>query len=127
MTIFRATVALLPAIATIGCEAFSDLKTERAAFTASVVADTMGPAPTSVGTIALQARPELVENSGVTASVRQPGILFTINDSGSDPLVFALEIGGGDRGVWRVTGARNVDWEAISVGPCAATPAATPN
>jgi hypothetical protein len=127
MTTFRAAIALLATIATIGCGASSDLKSESAAFAASVVADTMGPAPTSVGTIALQARPELAENSGVTSSVRQPGIIFTINDSGNDPLLFALETGGGDRGVWRVTGARNVDWEAISVGPCAATPAATPN
>jgi hypothetical protein len=123
MTTFRAAIALLAAIATIGCGASPELKTESAAFAASVVADTMGSAPASVRTIALQARPELEENSGVTSSTRQPGIIFTINDSGNDPLLFAFDSGGADRGVWRVTGARNVDWEAISVGPCGPRPA----
>src|SRR5688500_11507649 len=68
MTTIRAALALFATIATIGCGASSELKTESAALAASVVADTMGPAPASVRTIALQARPELVENSGVTSS-----------------------------------------------------------
>jgi hypothetical protein len=44
--------------------------------------------------------------------------LFTINDSGNEPLLFALDTSGADRGEWRVKGAKNVDWEALAVGPC---------
>ncbi|MGQ0647820.1 MAG: hypothetical protein ACT4P7_09630 [Gemmatimonadaceae bacterium] len=52
-------------------------------------------------------------------SETQPGVVFTINDSGHDALLFALDTTGIGRGVWRVTGATNVDWEAASLGPCA--------
>src|SRR6185503_2758373 len=31
---------------------------------------------------------------------------------------FAFDTTGENRGVWRILGATNVDWEAISVGPC---------
>ncbi|MDQ3697775.1 MAG: hypothetical protein M3373_07090 [Gemmatimonadota bacterium] len=51
----------------------------------------------------------------------QPGIIFTINDSGNDPILFALDTTGADRGAWLVVGAANRDWEAVSVGPCFAT------
>lgn len=82
--------------------------------------DTLGVAPESPATIRVQARRELVENSAVTRSATQPGVFFTINDSGNDPLLFALDSSGADRGVWRVTGARNVDWESASTGTCPA-------
>jgi hypothetical protein len=59
-------------------------------------------------------------------SFAQPGVFFTINDSGNDPLLFALDTTGADRGVWRVQGATNVDWEAASVGPCGANRAIVP-
>ena len=77
----------------------------------------MGVVPVAVA-IRVHARPELVENSAATSSQTQPGVIFTINDSGNDPLLFALDTSGADRGVWRVTGAKNGDWEAASVGPC---------
>ena len=57
-------------------------------------------------------------------SMTQPGIFFTINDSGNEPLLFALDTAGHDRGVWRIPDANNVDWEAAAVGPCSAGAAA---
>lgn len=80
----------------------------------------MGVVPTKFVAIPLQARAELVENSAATLSHTQPGVFFTVNDSGNDPWLFALDTTGADRGVWRVAGASNVDWESASVGPCAA-------
>jgi len=61
---------------------------------------------------------DLTESSGVAASHAQPGILWTINDSGNDPVLFATDTLGRDRGTFRVTGARNEDWEAIGIAPC---------
>ena len=86
--------------------------------------DTLGAVPLNPLRIPLQARAELKENSAATLSHRQPGVFFTITDSGSDPLLFAFDTTGADRGMWRVTGARNGDWEAASVGPCGTVPAA---
>lgn len=60
----------------------------------------------------------LTESSGVAASRTQPGVLWTFNDSGNDPILFATDTLGRDRGAFRVTGATNVDWEAIAQGPC---------
>lgn len=84
----------------------------------SSTADSMVALPSSVVAIRLQTRPELTENSAATLSPSQPGVFFTINDSGNQPLLFAFDSTGADRGAWRVTGVRNVDWEAASVGPC---------
>jgi hypothetical protein len=50
--------------------------------------------------------------------VSQPGIIFGVNDSGHDALLFAFDSTGAARGVWRVSGARNLDWEAAALGPC---------
>jgi hypothetical protein len=59
-----------------------------------------------------------VENSGAAMSARQSGVWFTINDSGHDPVLFALDTAGEPRGAWRVVGARNRDWETLASGPC---------
>ena len=58
-------------------------------------------------------------------STTQSAVLFTINDSGNDPVLFALDTTGADRGEWLVAGATNVDWEAASVGPCGVATAGT--
>jgi hypothetical protein len=58
------------------------------------------------------------ESSGVVASRRQPGLLWTLNDSGNDAWIYAADTLGRIHGAFEVTGARNVDWEAISLGPC---------
>ena len=87
--------------------------------------DSMGVVPATAVAIRLQARPELVENSAATLSLTQPGVFFAINDSGNEPLLFAFDSTGADRGMWRVAGAANLDWEAASAGPCAAPAADT--
>jgi hypothetical protein len=82
--------------------------------------DSMGVGARDISTIPSHAAPELIENSAAAMSWRQPGVLFTINDSGNDPLLFAIDTTGADRGVWRLTGATNVDWESAAVAPCVA-------
>lgn len=62
---------------------------------------------------------KLVENSVAVTSVSQPGIIFGLNDSGNEPLVFAYDSTGRARGVWAISGATNRDWEAAAIGPCA--------
>jgi hypothetical protein len=63
---------------------------------------------------------ELKEASAAVLSPASPGLLWTINDSGNDPMVFAVDTNGRQQGAWRVDGARNLDWEAAASGPCAA-------
>ena len=62
----------------------------------------------------------LTESSGVVVSHAHSGILWTHNDSGDGPYLYATDLRGSDRGAVRVTGAKNVDWEALSHGPCPA-------
>jgi hypothetical protein len=57
------------------------------------------------------------ESSGLAASVGQPGLFWTHNDSGDGPYLYALDGEGRRRGVWRVAGARAVDWEDMAAGP----------
>jgi len=61
---------------------------------------------------------KLVENSVAVTSVSQRGIIFGLNDSGHEPLVFAYDSTGKGRGIWRIPGAVDHDWEAAAVGPC---------
>jgi hypothetical protein len=84
-----------------------------------LTADSMGVPATQTAVTGHLARDELLESSGVASSTTQSGLLFTINDSGHDPILYATDSTGADRGAWRVTGATNDDWEAIAVGPCA--------
>lgn len=65
------------------------------------------------------ADPRVSESSGVAASRRTSGVLWTHNDSGDGPYVYATDTTGAARGTFAVTGARNVDWEDIALGPCA--------
>jgi hypothetical protein len=61
---------------------------------------------------------DLQESSGVAVSRRTPGLLWTFNDSGNAPWLFATDTLGTDRGTFEVTGARNEDWEAMALAPC---------
>ncbi|HTE46579.1 MAG TPA: hypothetical protein VK636_15105 [Gemmatimonadaceae bacterium] len=83
--------------------------------------DSMGVVPSEIRSVRLNGPPDLVENSAAAMSQTQSGVLFTINDSGNDPLLFAVDTLGASRGVWRVTGATNVDWESAAIAPCGAT------
>jgi hypothetical protein len=83
-------------------------------------ADSFGALPSLTRTVPVHGRRDLVESSAAATSARQPGIVFTINDSGNEPFLFALDTTGADRGAWRITGATNVDWESLATGPCGA-------
>ena len=61
--------------------------------------------------------PGLSEASGLAASRRTPGRLWTHTDSGS-AVLFALDAQGTVAGRVQVSGAKVEDWEAIAVGPC---------
>lgn len=80
----------------------------------------MGAQPSAISIVPLHTRPELLENSVAVMSRSQPGVFYSMNDSDNEPLVFALDTTGNDRGVWRVTNGSNIDWESASLGPCGA-------
>jgi hypothetical protein len=61
----------------------------------------------------------LSEASGLAASRRVTGRLWSHNDSG-DPVLVALDALGAVTGRVTVSGAKVEDWEAIAVGPCPA-------
>jgi len=58
--------------------------------------------------------PLLTEASGLTASRRSDAVLWAVNDSGNDPLVFAFDKEGNDLGTVRIAGVPNLDWEDIA-------------
>jgi hypothetical protein len=61
---------------------------------------------------------EIRETSGLARGHRDPKILWTHNDSGNEPVVFALNLEGKILGKARVQGASLHDWEDIQAGPC---------
>ncbi|KAJ8314610.1 hypothetical protein KUTeg_006760 [Tegillarca granosa] len=59
------------------------------------------------------------EASGLAASRRHPGILYTHNDSGDGPKIYALNASDASLvATFTVVAAVNHDWEDIAVGPC---------
>lgn len=58
--------------------------------------------------------PEIGESSGLAASLCQPDVLWTHNDSGDGPFIYAMSTAGRNLGAWRVTGAENTDWEDLA-------------
>ena len=67
-------------------------------------------APRVVGTIKSG---EITESSGLVASKCQPNVFWTHNDSGDDAFVFALDDKGEKLGTFKITNAKNRDWEDI--------------
>lgn len=68
-----------------------------------------------VGTIQ---RSGLTESSGIVRSPTRPDVFWTIEDSGNEPALYAMDSTGRDLGRVVVRGATNEDWEAIAAGPC---------
>ncbi len=70
--------------------------------------------------------PRLVESSGVAVSRAHPDVLWSHNDSGDGPYLYATDRRGTDRGRLTVAGAEAIDWEDMALGPCpvASKPAA---
>lgn len=62
--------------------------------------------------------PAIEEASGLAASRRTPGVLWTHNDSGDSPRLFALSTAGELLGTWQIGGAEARDWEDLAAGPC---------
>jgi hypothetical protein len=60
----------------------------------------------------------LVESSGVAVSRAHPGVLWSHNDSGDGPYLYATDLRGRDRGFLLVPGATAVDWEDMALGRC---------
>lgn len=60
----------------------------------------------------------LDEASGLAISRRQPGLLWTHNDSGGKPVVYGLRPGQGVVAELRLRGAPVTDWEDLAAGPC---------
>lgn len=63
-------------------------------------------------------QPRLSESSALIASREQPGVLWTLNDSGNPPELFAIDTSGRNLGVFGVQGVENRDWEALGYGSC---------
>lgn len=66
--------------------------------------------------------PRVTESSGVAVSRAHRGVLWTHNDSGDGPYVYATDSTGADRGALLVPGADAVDWEDMTLGPCPTRP-----
>jgi hypothetical protein len=70
--------------------------------------------PSAVGTLPMG----MLEASGVAASSANPGVVWVIQDSGHEAVVYGLDIDGSVLTTVTVAGATNRDWEDVAVGPC---------
>jgi hypothetical protein len=77
-----------------------------------------GTIPELFESLAVFSSPRLRESSGVAVSRQHPGVLWTHNDSGNEPSVFAVDLEGRLLGELRLRGAIDVDWEDIALGVC---------
>ncbi len=78
---------------------------------AAQLAQTLHDAPVTSGQME---HPDIDESSGLAASRIDPDVLWTFNDSGGAPLLFAVGKTGEHLGTFRVNGAKNRDWEDIA-------------
>jgi len=76
--------------------------------------------PTEVVPLGTFTDTTLVEASAAAASRSQPGVIWTLNDSGNAPWVYAVDTAGHTLGVFLVAGASNFDWESLTLSPCPA-------
>ncbi|MWA06789.1 hypothetical protein F8568_041895 [Actinomadura sp. LD22] len=60
--------------------------------------------------------PRITESSGLAASTAHPGIVYTHNDSGGVPKIYALGPDGRVRAVLTLGGASARDWEGMALG-----------
>jgi hypothetical protein len=75
-------------------------------------------APTSMTVTGRMTDRLLAEASGTAQSVANPGLFWTIGDSGNPPELLAVDSTGTLRGRVVIRGAVNVDWESVALGPC---------
>lgn len=69
--------------------------------------------PVSSGTVG---REDVTEASGLVASRAQGDLLWTHNDRGGLPVLYALGADGRDRGAMTLAGVDAVDWEDLAIG-----------
>lgn len=72
-------------------------------------ADFFGPI-----TAGVMEAPPRHESSGLASSRRAPDILWTHDDSGGEPVLYAVDPAGRKRGALRVRGVKNDDWEDLA-------------
>jgi hypothetical protein len=80
----------------------------------------VGPPPTGYGPPTVLGRiadPAVTESSGLAASRRYAGVLWTHNDSGDGPHLYCLDMQARGCGTWKLTGAEAFDWEDMAAGP----------
>ena len=58
--------------------------------------------------------PDIREASGLARSHREENLLWTINDGGSPPILYAIGTDGSDQGSVNLINTTNVDWEDIA-------------
>lgn len=81
------------------------------------IAPGIDPAKAKVPATFRVALETLTELSGLAASRVYPGIFWGHNDSGNAPELMAFDQAGASRGVWKVAGAKAVDWEDLAIAP----------
>lgn len=74
--------------------------------------------PSNVVLVGKMSDPRLAESSGAALSRANPGLIWTIDDSGNPPDLLAIDSTGTLRGNFSLAGTTNVDWEEVTVGPC---------
>lgn len=74
--------------------------------------------PAAVSVVGRMTHRKLAEASGAAASHANPGLFWTIGDSGNPPELLAVDTTGALRAVIPIDRVANVDWEAVTVGPC---------
>jgi hypothetical protein len=89
----------------------------------SVLPSTETTAADNTSKLSAYGKPEVIgkiasddvdESSGIAASRCQPGVLWTHNDSGDGPFIYAIDRSGANLGTWRVPNADSNDWEDIA-------------
>jgi hypothetical protein len=76
--------------------------------------DAAGPCVIARGPMSL---PELPESSGLAVSLRNPGLIWSHNDSGNEAVLFGIDPAGTVRARVRLP-VRTRDWEDISIARC---------
>ncbi|HEY1048374.1 MAG TPA: hypothetical protein VGE39_01410 [Prosthecobacter sp.] len=74
------------------------------------------PVPSRSQRVAVLEDKRINESSGLCLSGRDPAIFWTLNDSGGEPCVFAIDRTGKTRAKVRVRDAANFDWEDVALG-----------
>ncbi len=74
------------------------------------------PVPSTSERVAILADKRIKESSGLALGSRDPSVFWTVNDSGGEPCVFAIDRSGQTRAKVRLREAANFDWEDIASG-----------